>query len=179
LIEPINSYQPTFTGYQHPLKTLFKKGQMPSVKYGLYGGELNVDNVSLEHLKPHSWGGKTEWGNLALAERNRNTARGSSPLADFLSWDMLESYLAQFNFKIKHIFDGYKYQDQVRSTCRQLGVGHPETITEAYGEAFKPEKKLPKKILRSMRNKVKKAAKEPLQLEIQFPPEQLHIDFKG
>ena len=42
---------------------------MPSVKYGLYGGELNIDNVSLEHLKPHSWGGKTEWGNLALAEK--------------------------------------------------------------------------------------------------------------
>ena len=53
------------------------------------------------------------------------------------------------------------------------------TITEAYGEAFKPEKRLPKKILRSMRNKAKKAAKDPLQLEIQFPPEQLNLDFNA
>ena len=179
MIEPINSYQPTFTGYQHPLKTLFKKGQMPSVKYGLYGGKLDIDNVSLEHLKPHSKGGKTVWGNLALAERSRNTSRGNNPLAEFLSWEMLESYLAQFNFRIKHVFDGYKYQDQVRSTCRQLGVGHPETITEAYGETFKPEKKLPKKILRSIRNKAKKADKDPLQLEMQFPLKTSKLDLNA
>ena len=92
---------------------------------------------------------------------------------------MLESYLAQFNFRIKHVFDGYKYQDQIRSTCRQLGVGHPETITEAYGETFKPERKLPKKILRSMRNKAKKAAEDTLSLEVQFPPEQPKLDLKG
>lgn len=152
---------------------------MPSVKYGLYGGELNIDNVSLEHLKPHSWGGKTEWGNLALAEKGRNTARGSRPLAEFLSWDMLEKYLSQFNFRIRNIFDGYQYQDRVRATCKKLGVGKPETLSELGGETFEPVKKLPKKILRSMRNKAKKAAKDPLQLELPFPPEQLHIDFKG
>ena len=178
MIEPINSYQPTFNGYQHPLKTLYKKGKMPSVKYGLYGGKLNIDNVSLEHLKPHSWGGKTEYANLALAEKNRNTARGSRPLADFLSWEMLEDYLSQFNFRIGGIFDGYKYQDMVRSTCRKLGVGNPEKIIELEdGISFEPEKKLPKKILRSMRNKAKKAAKDPLQMEIEFPPEQLTLDF--
>ena len=179
MIESINSYQPTFTGYQHPLKTLFKKGQMPSVKYGLYGGKLDIDNVSLEHLKPHSKGGQTVWGNLALAERSRNTSRGNNPLAECLSWDVLESYLAQFNFRIKRVFDGYKYQDQIRSTCRQLGVGHPETITEAYGETFKPEKKLPKKILRSIRNKSKKADKDPLQLEMQFPLETPKLDLNA
>ena len=177
MIEPINSYQPTFTGYQHPLKTLFKKGQMPSVKYGLYGGELNIDNVSLEHLKPHSWGGKTEWGNLALAEKNRNTARGSRPLAEFLSWDMLEKYLSQFNFRIRNVFDGYQYQDKLRATCKKLGVGKPETLSRLNKEHFEPAKKLPKKILRSMRNKAKKAAKDPLQLELPFPPEQLELPF--
>ena len=95
------------------LKTLFKKGLMPSVKYGLYKTPINPSNVSLEHLKPHSWGGKTEYGNLALAGRDANTARGSRPLADVLTWDMLEEYLSQFNFRIKNLFNGYEYQEKV------------------------------------------------------------------
>lgn len=158
MIESINSYQPTFTGYQHPLKTLFKKGKMPSVQYGLYGEKIGPNNVSLEHLKPHSWGGKTEWGNLALADRKANTARGSRPLADALSWDMLEAYLGQFNFRIKNVFNGYEYQDKIRKTCEHLGVLNPKhTLTTTAEGETQVIKKLPKKILRSMRNKAKKA----------------------
>ena len=41
-------------GYSSPLKTLFKKGKLPSVTKGFYGGTLTKDTVSLEHLKPHS-----------------------------------------------------------------------------------------------------------------------------
>ena len=152
MIEPVNRNQNlSFTGYKHPLKTLFKKGLMPSVKYGLYETPINPSNVSLEHLKPHSWEGKTEYGNLALAGRDTNTARGSRPLAEVLTWDMLEKYLSQFNFRIKNVFNGYEYQDKVRKTCEALGVKRPaEEI--GYTEA----KKLPKKILRSQRNKQKK-----------------------
>ena len=152
MIEPVNRNQNiSFTGYQHPLKTLFKKGLMPSVKYGLYKTPINPSNVSLEHLKPHSWGGKTEYGNLALAGRDTNTARGSRPLADVLTWDMLEEYLSQFNFRIKNLFNGYEYQEKVRRTCEHLGVHRPSEEVERI-----ETQKLPKKILRSMRNKQKK-----------------------
>lgn len=168
MIEPINSNQLSFKGYQHPLKTLFKKGQMPSVKYGLYGEKIGPDNVSLEHLKPHSWGGKTEWGNLALADRHANSARGSRPLADALSWDMLEKYLSQFNFRIKDVFNGYEYQDKVRQTCEKLGVLNPKhklvTLPDGTTEVAEIVEKLPKKILRSLRNKAKKAAKSKLDI---------------
>lgn len=167
MIEPINSYQPSFTGYQHPLKTLFKQGKMPSVKYGLYGEPIGPENVSLEHLKPHSWGGKTEYGNLALADRHANTARGSRPLADALSWDMLEAYLSQFNFRIKNIFNGYEYQDKVRKTCEHLGVLNPRKALVVMPDgSTEVTEKLPKKILRSIRNKAKKAAKETLDITV-------------
>ena len=158
MIEPINSSQPSFTGYQHPLKTLFKKGRMPSVKYGLYGTPINADNVSLEHLKPHSWGGRTEYSNLALADKRTNTARGSRPLADVLSWEMLESYLSQFNFKIKNIFNGYDYQERLRRTCEALGVINPskKNRVPTAQDAIEVIDELPKKILRSLRNKAKK-----------------------
>ena len=136
-----------FKGYVHPLKTLFKKGLFPSVTTGLYGGKLTVDSASLEHLKPHSLGGKTTYRNLALADRFNNAARGNKPLADFLSWTMLEEYLKQFNFRIRGLFDGFAYQKQLRQTCMELGVQPPAEIAE---------KQLPKKVLRSMRNKAKK-----------------------
>lgn len=141
---------------------------MPSVKYGLYGEKIGPDNVSLEHLKPHSWGGKTEWGNLALADRHANSARGSRPLADALSWDMLEKYLSQFNFRIKNVFNGYEYQDKVRQTCEKLGVTNPKhkliTLPDGTTEVAEIVEKLPKKILRSSRNKAKKAAKSTLNI---------------
>ena len=165
MITPINSNQLSFKGYQHPLKTLFKKGQMPSVKYGLYGEKIGPDNVSLEHLKPHSWGGKTEWGNLALADRHANSARGSRPLADALSWDMLEKYLSQFNFRIKDVFNGYEYQDKIRQTCEKLGVLNPKhKLTTLPDGTTEVVEKLPKKILRSLKNKAKKANESKLDI---------------
>ena len=158
MIEPINVNQNvSFTGYQHPLKTLFKKGLMPSVKYGLYGEPIGPENVSLEHLKPHSWGGKTEYANLALADRTANSARGSRPLAASLSWEMLERYLSQFNFRIRDKFNGYEYQEKVRKTCESLGVLNPKhTLIVSADGTTQIVEKLPKKILRSMRNKAKK-----------------------
>lgn len=111
----------TFTAYNSELKSLFKKGKMPSVTRGIYGDPIDVDSVSLEHLEPHSLGGKTEISNLALANKFKNSKRGNNPLHWFLNWSMLEEYLSQFNFKIKG-FNGFAYQDKIRKTCRRLGV---------------------------------------------------------
>ena len=167
MITPVNAFQLSFKGYQHPLKTLFKKGLMPSVTHGLYGEAINSVNVSLEHLKPHSKGGQTTLFNLALAERHKNSARGSYPLAYFLSWEMLENYLSQFNFRIQGLFDGFKYQKGIRDTCIELGVGTNPKISAISNTQSSPkipellqfQPKIPKKILRSLRNKVKKAQK--------------------
>ena len=137
-----------FKGYVHPLKTLFKKGLLPSVTKGLYGGNLSIKNASIEHLKCFSAGGRTTYRNIALATRSNNSARGTRPLAEFLSWNMLEEYLQQFNFRIRGLFDGFAYQKQLRQTCMDLGVKPPTEVAEKIAK-----KELPKKILRSMRRK--------------------------
>ena len=167
MISSINDYHPPFKGYQHPLKTLFKKGLMPFVTRGIYGELINPSNVSLEHLRPHSKGGGTTLFNLALAERHKNSARGSHSLAEFLSWEMLEKYLEQFNFRIRGLFDGFNYQKGVRDTCIELGVGTNPKISVISSTQNSPkipellqfQPKIPKKILRSLRNKAKKASK--------------------
>lgn len=122
-INPITNSSLIPFGYSHLLKTLFKEGKMPTVTKGLYGHLINKDNVSLEHLKPHSMGGRSILSNFALAERTANSARGNRPLAEFLTKEMLEKYLSQFNFKISGKFNGFQYQEMIRKTCENEGVG--------------------------------------------------------
>ena len=110
-------------GYRSILKDLFKEGKMPSVTTGIYGDFINSENVSLEHLRPHSQGGRNTLSNYALASIEANGKRGNKPLAMFLNNEMLENYLEQFNFNIRGVFNGYTYQDMIRKTCEGLGVG--------------------------------------------------------
>ena len=110
-------------GYSSPLKTLFKDGQMPTVKNGIYGNPINPTNVSLEHLKPFSQGGKTELRNLPLADSKANAARGSKPITQFLSTPMVNDYLSQFNFNVPGKFNGFQYQKLIRETCANLNIG--------------------------------------------------------
>lgn len=116
-IEPIKP-SPTF-GYSNKLKTLYKKGKLP-VKYGFYGDVLTPKNVSLEHLLPHSKGGKTELSNLVLASKAKNNARGAGDLKDYIDPDAFKQYVDQFiGFKTKG-FDGNKYVSMILKTINEL-----------------------------------------------------------
>ena len=119
-IPPIQPNNQTF-GYSHPLKTLYIKGKLP-VKYGFYGDRLTKKNVSLEHLKPFSKGGKTELSNLVLASKQRNQARGNADIRNFANKETIIKYLSQFiDVKIEW-FDGNKYINGIIKTLTNLGV---------------------------------------------------------
>ena len=116
-IQPTN--QLTFQ-YSSPLKTLWRKGKLPSVKYGFYGDVLTQKNVSLEHLKAHSKGGKTNLTNLVLASKVKNQARGNDAIDDYLEVNNLVRYLKQFkDIRLKD-FDGNKYIAGVLATLGGL-----------------------------------------------------------
>lgn len=116
IITPIAG--PTF-GYSHPLKTLYKKGELPISK-GFYGDELNVKNVSLEHLQPVCKGGKTELGNLVLASKHKNSQRGNQPLSKFFDPKAFIEYAEAFKkIKTEH-FDGEQYIDAISATIQKL-----------------------------------------------------------
>lgn len=92
------------------------------VKYGFYGDKLTQKNVSLEHLKPHSKGGKTALSNLVLASKQKNQARGNSDIRNFANKETIIKYLSQFiDVKIKG-FDGNKYINGIIKTLTNLGV---------------------------------------------------------
>lgn len=119
LVQGVPPYNPNFQ-YSSPLKTLWRKGKLPSVKYGFYGDVLTQKNVSLEHLKAHSKGGKTNLTNLVLASKAKNNARGNDAIGDYLEVNNLVRYLKQFkDIRIKD-FDGNKYIAGVLATLGGL-----------------------------------------------------------
>jgi len=83
-------------GHKHPLKTSWLQGLLPDVKRGLYGDILTKQNVSLDHLRPVSKGGKTELSNLALASKEKNSLRGSRDLKEVLTRQQAMEYIKQF-----------------------------------------------------------------------------------
>lgn len=107
-------------GTNHPLKTLWLKHKLPSVRYGIYGGELTPDTVTIEHLQPRSKGGKTTYNNIALATKLNNNRRSSHPLKNYLTATMADEYLKQFRGVEVDDFSGDRYIRRVEPTIRRL-----------------------------------------------------------
>lgn len=119
LVQGVPPYNPNFQ-YSSPLKTLWRKGKLPSVKYGFYGDVLTQRNISLEHLQAHSKGGKTNLTNLVLASKAKNNARGNDAIDEYLDVKNIIRYLKQFkDIRIKD-FDGNKYIAGVLATLGGL-----------------------------------------------------------
>lgn len=95
--------------HHHQLKTMFKKGLLPTVKRGFYGDVIDIKNVTLEHLQPVSKGGKTSYSNLVLASKNQNNNRGNKPLNKFVNFKAMCEYLKQFADVKVQDFDGNEY----------------------------------------------------------------------
>lgn len=107
---------------QHHLKTLWKKGLLPTVTKGFYGDELTIDTVSLEHLDPVSLGGRTIEENLVLASKRKNNARGNKPLYLYTTMGQAWEYLVQFvDVKVRG-FDGNRYINRVMKKLKQLNI---------------------------------------------------------
>lgn len=112
-------------GYSHPLKTAFKKGLMPEVKFGIYKRPINNKNVSLEHATPASQGGRTNLANLFLADRKANNARGVKPFLEVVTKQMIIDYLKQFiNVKNKFV-DGMLY---IKVICKRFSINIKEVL---------------------------------------------------
>ena len=109
-------------GYSHQLKTLFKKGKLPTVKKGFYGGDLSIDTVSLEHMQPHSQGGRTILENLVLATKKNNNARGNASILDFCNVEHIKTYLKQFEDVVVAGFVGNEYIKKITKTLKNMGV---------------------------------------------------------
>ena len=109
----------SFGSYNSILKKAWKQGKLPTVTKGIYGNILTPDNLSLEHIIPHSLGGATRLNNLMLAEKTANAKRGIKPLMEVISYEQLMDYLKQFiGIKIKR-FNGDEYIREILKTIER------------------------------------------------------------
>ena len=106
--------------YSSPLKTMFKKGKLPSVKYGFYGDPITPKTVTIEHLKCVSQGGKTELKNIVLVSANKNQERGTRLLSEMINWEYVGRYFEQFRNVIVGHFNGNKYIEIVMETIKEI-----------------------------------------------------------
>lgn len=112
----------TTFGYHNILKTQYLKGNLKGVKYGFYGDKLTKKNVSLEHLKAKSKGGKSELENFVLASKAKNQARGNKDIKPFVDKETAMRYLLQFvGIKVEN-FNGDNYIRAIIKTLKKLGV---------------------------------------------------------
>ena len=87
---------------------------------GFYGGELTKDTVTLEHILPHSKGGKTVTNNLALSKDINNWNRSNKPLSDVFNKEIFEQYCEQFKGVKLPFFNGDEYIRQITKTVEKL-----------------------------------------------------------
>ena len=113
--------QPTFT-YSNELKTLFKKGLLPTVKVDAAGNRLTRKNVTLDHIIPKSKGGRSVTGNYMLAEKKFNHDRGADPLNEWTDMDGLVKYLNQFIGVRVRGFIGNEYITEVLRTLEKANA---------------------------------------------------------
>ena len=118
MIQPIKLTTIAF-GYKSKLKTEFKNGNIPLEK-GFYGGKLDKKNVSLEHCKAHSKGGKSQLTNFVLATAQNNNKRGNSDIFQFATEENTQAYFEAFeNIDIGNI-KGTDYLKGLAKTLRGL-----------------------------------------------------------
>lgn len=118
-IKPVSNSCPLFRGYSSPLKTAFKKGLLPTVKIGIYGKKITPETVSVEHIVPHSLGGKTTLDNLFLADKFENSKRGVKPIEEVITRKNLFDYLMQFIGVKNRYIDGNEY---IKGILRRLNI---------------------------------------------------------
>lgn len=121
-IQPVHSVS---FGYSNQLKTLYKKGKLPTVQYDISGRKLTKKNATLDHVIPKSKGGKSVQENYMLATAEFNHLRGNKPLKDFMTNNGLVKYLSQFLGVFVDGFSGDKYVKGLLKTldeANRLGV---------------------------------------------------------
>ena len=111
---------PITFGYTTTISKLFKEGKLPEVVKGFYGGELTKDTVTIEHLKPHSKGGKTELKNIVLSEDVKNWSRGNKPLSSVFDKEAFNTYCEEFKGIKLPYFNGDEYVKQITNVVNKL-----------------------------------------------------------
>lgn len=88
---------------------MFNEGNLPEIKFDVYGKPLKKGEATVEHIIAHSLGGKSVEDNYALAGKRINNMRSNKPIQQFTTYDIMKSYYEQFIGVVKQTADGCKF----------------------------------------------------------------------
>ncbi|MCR4880350.1 MAG: hypothetical protein K6A44_00130 [bacterium] len=126
----------SFGSHHSILKTLWKQGQLPTVRRGFYGGFLTQGNVTLEHISLFSRTHRSSLDNVVLATATKNHDRGSRPLWKIIDIDTAKAYLAQFrDVHVTGKFDGNMYIRLITRKLQNIGINIEKGIIEKRRQA--------------------------------------------
>lgn len=109
--------------YRNRLKTEWLKGNLPELVHDFYdGSKLDPKTVTLEHLKPHSLGGKTTITNLVLTSYQNNVKRGNKDIRQYINIEAARKYLEEARKINSHGINGNYYADSIINRLKSLGV---------------------------------------------------------
>lgn len=121
IIQPIQTSQPTFQGYNFKLKKLYREGKLPKDLVDMGGNKITQKNLSGDHALARSKGGKNTDDNMILATKQFNWMRGNRPLKEIVSTENLAKWVNQY-MCLKPI-DGFNFQEYVSNILKVFVKG--------------------------------------------------------
>lgn len=119
----VQSVFPISFGYKNRLKTEWLKGNLPELIHDFYDGSLlSKDTVTLEHLQPHSKGGKTTLSNLVLTSYQNNVKRGNRDIRQYINLEAARQYIDEARKIHTKRINGEYYAECIIKRLKKLGV---------------------------------------------------------
>lgn len=107
---------PIHFGYKSPLKDLYKQGKLKGLKS--FSGE-ELKNVSLDHIKPKSKGGKNEIGNYVLTNQKENADRGNRNIDYYIEKNQ-QGMLDYIEWFETHKIEGFDCIGYIRKVIKTI-----------------------------------------------------------
>lgn len=110
-------------GYKHRLKTEWLRGNIPQLVHDFYdGSRLDPETVTIEHLMPHSKGGRTVIQNIVLTSWHNNMKRGNKDIKPFINPDAARQYIEEARQINIPGINGENYARSLVNKLRSMGV---------------------------------------------------------
>lgn len=107
-----------FCGYNSKLKKMYRQGKLPKNLVDMGGNKLNQENLSLDHIQPHSKGGPTTEDNLVLTTKKFNSLRGDRHILEVVTKENLIKWVKQY-LSLESI-DGFDFRKYVIGVLNRM-----------------------------------------------------------
>jgi len=120
MIKPIQGIAPIAFKYKWQIKDEWKKGNLPTVQFDIYGDKIVKPTV--EHIIAKSKGGASSACNYAIANELSNQLRGNEPILKYTTIENIVNWVKQFIGVKTAKVDGNAYIKEATNYLAKNGI---------------------------------------------------------